>query len=618
MRARVGQVEVCAPADLDIRRACPRAVQKMRHVRRGAWLRRGLGPTIDMGGEHRRRVGRRRIEVGKRIAACQRTLKTSDAEVHFAFFVPVRLEPLPGFGQRFAVNRVGSGASLRPGFIGANEDRGAGCNIASHPVQPPEALAQGVEAGALRNQGVEIEVGPDFQSLGGDDDDGLLQVAVGGPVRVKVQFLQPPDCGVPVHGPHSTGEQDGGHACVVPQYPVNSAGGRHTIDEYHDGPPVVAQHIQGSLRQLSGEAVDRIVAARVRDLSQRGGFAGQLPPAEWQTGVAPFVGFIPEHVLQPRRRRRGHHHRMEATPQGFLRPCLSAETPDGLQGLEEGPRTMRFVQQNETVVGHQSGIDRPCTGAAPVSAEQQTRPDLIHRRRHDHRLQRIARPCFRAVHTAAQGMDGERQLVFESGRRATGDTSQPVGDDLQNTSSGVGQLLRQPARPLMRFVYDHPSVDHEEDAARGGDQTPGIRPRRLNRQGEKGDIHARGLAGRGGQGDGLGPRRRRCLVGDRRNIAVRRPHRDFLAFQHPLRQFLLPAKGRFIPQPGKEFSKVFGAQMALGHRCSLSTVPRTATKRLARIPHSFCAHRGSAFDIAFLIEELYPGRGVPRYKRSIA
>ena len=272
---------------------------------------------------------------------------------------------------------------------------------------------------------------------------------------------------------------------------------------------------------------------------------------------ATLIGCIPEYVVDPGRRRRRHHHRLKTPPKRFLRPGLVAA--DGPQSLQKRPRTMRLIQQNKAVVGDQRRIDGPSAGTAPVGTEQQPRADLIHCRCDDGWLQRIARPGFGSIHPTAQRMDGERPFAFESGCCASSDPPQIVGNGLQNAIFGLFQLVHQPPRPLMRFIDDHPAVNHEEDAARRGDRLRGIQPRCLSCQGEQGNVHTGGLAGRSRQGDGVGPGRERCPAGARRSARARQSCRGHPAFQHPLRQILLPAKRGFAPQRREEICEIRGA-----------------------------------------------------------
>ena len=522
-------------------------MQERRHVGRGARLRRRLHPAIDVRREHHRRSSRGRVEVGERILALQQAAQMRDAEVNLAAVVRVFVEPIPSVGERLAVYRIVV-VPLGLGLVGTNENRSAGIDAPAHAVQAAEALAQGVEARAFGDEPVEVEVGADLQSLGGDDDDRLLQRASVGAAGMKVQFLQPPYYGVFVHRSHATGEQDGQDALVVFQPPMRLARGRHSIGEDDDGPPLVAQKIQRTLRQRFRQLARRLATPRLRYSLQRGRFVSQLPPAELVIRVVPLVGLVPEDVLQARWRRRRHHNRTETALQRFVRPPGSLEETDGLQGLEKRLRAMRLVEQDEAVVGGEPRVDGPSPGAAAVGPEQQARADLVDGRCDDGRLQGVAGPGFGAVHATAQCVYRQRVLLFETGRRAVGNPSEIVRNRLQNALVRLVQLLRQTPGTLVRLVDDDAPINGEEDATRSGDRPTRVQPRRLSSQGEHGDIHARGLAGRGRQRDGVRP--------GRFSSPARRFRSILRTLQHPASKRLLPGKRVLAPQRVEELLEI--------------------------------------------------------------
>src|SRR5262249_20151837 len=50
----------------------------------------------------------------------------------------------------------------------ADDDGGQGGGACGNTVEPPKALAEGVQARTLGDQGMEVKVGPNFQTLGRD------------------------------------------------------------------------------------------------------------------------------------------------------------------------------------------------------------------------------------------------------------------------------------------------------------------------------------------------------------------------------------------------------------------------------------------------------------------
>ena len=503
------QVQVGAPADLHIGGAFAGAVQKRRHIRRRQRRRGGLRPAIDMRRQHHRRIGGGRVELGQGASLRQLPVQTGDAEVDLTYFVPASVKPGPGPGQRLAVDRI---VLLLVSLIASDQNRRPRFDRASHAVQATEALAQGIEACAFGHEGVEVEVGADFQGLRGDDDQGLRQRTMLGLAGMQRHQTFPND-GVFVDGAHAASQQQGFDVLPVAQPPPGLPGRGDAIDEHDDGAGLVAHEAHGLLGQLLGEngcglgsfrllEVDVLQILEVDGL-QNGRLAGQLTPSKRMLRIATFAGLVLEHICASRRRGGGQDDGMKETIERRVRP--GAETLDRLQGLQERLCAVRLVEQDQAVVGDEPCVDRPCAGAAAIGAEQQPRADLIDGRSDDRRLQRIARPGFRAVHAAAQNVDRQRPLALEAGGLAMGDASKVVGHRLQYPALRLLQLFGQTPCAFMGFVYDDAPVHHEEDAPGRGNHLPGSQPRRLGRQREHCDVQAGGLAGCGGQGDGLRP-----------------------------------------------------------------------------------------------------------------
>ena len=107
-------------------------------------------------------------------------------------------EPLPGLCQGFAVNRVSQVVPpSEAGLVGPDHDGGPGLDGTAGPVQASEALTQGVQAGALGHQAVEVQVRAHLQALGGDDEAGLFIRRRGRLGTVRQRHL-------PVAGGHRT------------------------------------------------------------------------------------------------------------------------------------------------------------------------------------------------------------------------------------------------------------------------------------------------------------------------------------------------------------------------------------------------------------------------------
>ena len=122
-----------------------------------------------MGGQHHGGVlGRRRqlwtVRLGN---AGIQPGNAGDAKINLVKRVGLLIQPLPGCADGAAVDRiVGFGVNL----VGADDDASGGRDRPPGAVQPPETLTQGIQAGALGNQAVEVQVSADFQRLRCHDD----------------------------------------------------------------------------------------------------------------------------------------------------------------------------------------------------------------------------------------------------------------------------------------------------------------------------------------------------------------------------------------------------------------------------------------------------------------
>ena len=215
---------------------------------------------------------------------------------------------------------------------------------------------------------------------------------------MKARPFQALHDGIPVHRAHAAREQD--RLGVRREQAFRFSRSRHSVGEHDDRPSFFAHETASGVGQRLGELPARVLCGNPRSLPQRGGLAGQLASAKRMMRIAPLPGVVPENVAGVRRRRSGHHDRMEAAAKRRFRPAPIL--PDRAQCLEKRLRAMRFVQEDEAVVGNESCVYRPCSGAPSVGAKQQARTDLIDGGCHDGRLQRVPRPGFRAVHSAAQ------------------------------------------------------------------------------------------------------------------------------------------------------------------------------------------------------------------------
>ena len=110
---------------------------------------------------------RRGIQCVELIVSRQVRPEGFDPEVDRPVRRRVVLQPVPGIGERGPVDRV---VVALLGLLLCDHEHGAGGNVPPGPVQAAHPLPQGVEAGALAHEAVEVQVGADLQGLRGDDD----------------------------------------------------------------------------------------------------------------------------------------------------------------------------------------------------------------------------------------------------------------------------------------------------------------------------------------------------------------------------------------------------------------------------------------------------------------
>ena len=136
--------------------------------------------------------------------------------------------------------------------VGARDDHATrGTGQCPQPVEAAEALSQRIEAGALGDEAVEIEVGPRLDGLRRNDDNRPVASASGAPradAHEKAVFDR-----VPVERPHPTGQQVDVTRSVrngLAKAFVQVARGLDAIDDDSDSRPGAIEHRQDVLREL--------------------------------------------------------------------------------------------------------------------------------------------------------------------------------------------------------------------------------------------------------------------------------------------------------------------------------------------------------------------------------
>ena len=207
---------------------------------------------------------------------------------------------------------------------------------------------------------------------------------------------------------------------------------------------------------------------------------------------------------------------------------------------------VRLVQEDQAVVGRESGVNRPSPWSATIGAKQEARTHLVHGRGDDGWLKRVSRPRLRTVHSAAQHMDRERSLSLEPGCCSVRDPEKIVRNRLQDSVLGRLELFGQLPCAFVGLVHDDPPVHHKEDAARSRDRLVHPQAVCLGGQSEHGDIDAGCLAGCGRQGDCVGPSARSLANAiPFRFVSVRAGSHP----EHAVRQRGLPRKGALVVTP---------------------------------------------------------------------
>ena len=427
-----------------------------------------------------------------------------------------------GFEHRFDAQNPGPGRPARMGGVVASA------------VEAPEPLLQAVNRGAFGDKGVEAEIGPDLDGLGGDH---YLQFAVAaGPVGVhcsrnKVESLNP------VQRPHSARDQMR-FVTGCSQRLVGLPSGTDPVDHYSDAANLL---IEAGFDDLEDGGRDLLMGwlSGFADWHQIG-LLGCLDPlakllATGQVAVdeieSPGGGFA----------RRGRHlHHLEALGErigvlGF---------GDLGQRLSEGAAEMHLVENDQAVVAGQAGVDRAHSGAHPVAAEQQPRAELIDRGHHHPGLIGPLGPLVEDQGSPSQSGGAERL--------AAADLSELVADSAQRVGVGIGQSFPNALGPLVDLIDDYPAVDHE-------DHPPG-EPVGAGGQREYGGVENRGLASPGGQVDDLRPL----------------PVREDLAGEP-----LLPRERDLAVDVGEERPEVFSGQIS----------HRAGPVRPAGVSHRTCRDR---------------------------
>ena len=382
------------------------SVQEQSDVRVGRRARRSLRPQVEVGRHDDRSIRPFRrepalIDAGFLQASRQRL----DAEVHrTAFGKP--LERFPSQADAVAIDRI---VGLLGDVFGTGQDRPFGGNLPPGAVQPAETLAECIEGRGLGHEAVEVEVHPDFQALGRDDEQRFGLRAV---LRAGSEGGELLDESVPAHAAGSPDHQRSVEL-VIPMQGVEDV--PRKIDAVDDDADRGRRHT----------SLPQPVCHRASGLGEGFRDGRGLPAHHVQVGgLVRFEPFSQYGMSTIRRRKLETPFRLYPRSGGQERRSHSGP-PDvsyGGECLPERLGQMRLVQEDQAVGPEQAGMDGLHAVRHPVSAKQQPRADLIDGGAKDRRLRRRARPIVLQRRSAAKPPDDQRR------RAVARQSAQPVGD----------------------------------------------------------------------------------------------------------------------------------------------------------------------------------------------
>ena len=393
-------------------------VQEPVHFRLDDRLRVGLRPSLHVG---RQQQGG--LLIGGAAFLWKGTQGTRP-RIHCAVraFPGKAQQLLPSGPRRIPVNGVGA-LGIESRRDAQNPGRGrpadAGREIAP-AVQAAQPLPEAVHRRAFGDQGIETEIGPHLDRLGGHHRGHILRR--GGAVRVH-RVGEIIEGSFSIQGAHPSGDQVGPVSGVL-QRPVDGAGGAHPVDHHSHRPHLLGQFFAHYLENRRRKGFVRRFGF-AGDLPNQGLFGGRYPFAQLGAGLQ--VGILQNEPGCLRFSGGGRHfHHLETPGEG---PAVHATHI--LQSFRERPAQMHLVQNYQAVVSGQAGVDGAHFGAHPVTPEQQTGAELIHGRHHHPGQVGTVRPLVVDGNTAPQGRHAQRLLLalrFQAGSHPAQDIGVGASD----------------------------------------------------------------------------------------------------------------------------------------------------------------------------------------------
>jgi hypothetical protein len=365
---QIRRAEIRAPDNLDASGLMAWPMQEQPDFRIDVGDGRGLRPQMGVSWQYDGRARLWRYQGSGPLH--QRQRKRVDAEIDGAVRRADCQQRFPGTADAVAVDRI---IRLRAEILPMGEDHSDRSDRPPRPVQAAKSLAQCIERRCFGDQPVEVDINTGLDCLGGDNDERLNQMAVG--VRSdRTQVID--DLLLSVGRACRTDDQnDEGFRQILLQSLEHRTGTRDAIDDdaddrCRDG---LSQFPKGCFRvlgELLGSPMFDRYALLAGNLHQLGRLRRRQPFRQDRVAAVVFAQTELNLTLSTGRRGQQRH-----IP-GSLISC--PEPLDRSEGLPERFGEMRLIEQDQAIRAEQAGVDRLHPVADPVTAEQQTRADLVH------------------------------------------------------------------------------------------------------------------------------------------------------------------------------------------------------------------------------------------------
>jgi hypothetical protein len=286
--------------------------------------------------------------------------------------------------------------------------------VVASPIQAPEALAQCIEGGDLRDQSIEVVIGARLDRLRRDDDQ-RTRVVIGWPARAH-SFTNAIDNTDLVERPHASSDQNDIEAVLAffEQRP-GLACRVNTIDHHRNGPPALSKHLQCVLRGGPRErsALGPLVLASYGYLGEPSRLrcakdGGQAIVSTIRFGQAENAMAWPALAsLGSGPSWRGGELNEAELGTVACRTPMPAKLDELLEDVGERSCQVHLIEQQECIAAEQPRVDRLHPAANAVAAEEEPGADLVHCGARQYRRMGILRPSVRSDFAASQHLGVE-------------------------------------------------------------------------------------------------------------------------------------------------------------------------------------------------------------------